>query len=438
MENKKTIAGWALYDWANSVYSLAITTAIFPGYYHQVSKEISGNSEISFVNFMSFEVSSVSLFSYAVSFSYLIITILSPFLGAVSDAKGNKKSLMLIFSLLGAVSCIFLYLFDKNNFSLGIICFILGSISFAGGNIFNDAMIPEITTHENYSKVSAIGFVAGYLGSVINLIICLYLILNYKIFGFINQTDAVKTSFIIVGVWWLFFSVISFLFIKENKLANKNKGILKLSLKKLNHAFKFSKNNNTVKAFLLSVFFYNMGVQTTLYMSTLYAAQEIKMKSEELIIVILLIQFVAVLGTYIISKIGNKIRYTKTLILGSFSWILLSFYAYIITSPFEFYFLAVGVGFVMGGVQSLSRSAFSLLISEQNDNATFFSFYSIIDKLSIVTGLFIYGQVNSITQNMRLSIFVVILFFVLAFIFTLFFRKVIKNSDNNLLKKYLY
>ncbi len=439
MKNKKTIFGWAIYDWSNSTYALAITTAIFPSYYNSVAKDVSINNEINIVNFLGFDVSSVSLFSYSISFSYLIITLLSPILGSISDYIQNKKIFMLIFSIIGSISCLLLYFFDKNNFSLGIICFTLGSISFAGGNIFNDSMIPDITTPENYSKLSSLGFISGYLGSVIHLIFCLILILNYKVFGFSNSIEPVKFSFILVGVWWLSFSILSYVCIKEEKnKSTKNNELIEKSFNHLKQVYNYAKSNILIKWFLISFFFYNMGVQTALYMSTLYAAQEIKMRGDELIIVILLIQFIAILGTFLITKFSKYISYTKNLALGIILWILLCIYAFLITTSFQFYLLAIGVGFIMGGVQSLSRGVFSLLISERNDNATLFSFYSIVDKASIIFGLLIYGKVNDITQSMRYSIFVLILFFIFALITNLIFREKVKKSEKEIFINSIY
>lgn len=226
-----TILGWLAYAWANSPYSLAIITAIFPSYYSQVSKEVAVRVEnnISIINFCGFETSSVSLFSYAISLSYLVITLTSPIIGSISDYTGNKKIFMKLFSILGGLSCIGLYLFDKKHYNLGVFAFALGAVCFSFGNIFIDALLPEITTEENYSKISAMGFISGYIGGVLHLIICLILILNYKFFGFKNEIEPVKLSFILVGIWWIGFSQITF-FTYKNKLTNvdKDHNILKL------------------------------------------------------------------------------------------------------------------------------------------------------------------------------------------------------------------
>lgn len=420
----KNIMGWALYDWANSSFALAITTAIFPNYYNQVSNEISKEG---IVYFLGYQFSSVSLFSYSISFSYLIIALSSPILGAVADTKNNKKLFMLIFSLIGSLSCFLLYFFDKNNFDIGILSFIMGLIAFSGGNVFNDAMITDITTKENYAKISSIGFISGYLGSLIHLVICLFLIIGYKELGFENQIQPVKISFILVSLWWIIFSLISFCLITNPDNYNNRVEKINLVTSSFNIVYSslvFIKSNRLLQIFLISTFFYNMGVQTSLYMSTVYAAKEIKMSGDELIIVVLIIQIVAILGTFLITKLKKNANFSTILVLGSIFWIFLCLYAYIIKTSLQFYFLALGVGFIMGGVQSLARGAFSNLISNnKNLSTTLFSFYSITDKLSIFIGLMIYGKVNSLTNNMRLSIFSIILYFLLALISSFLLKK---------------
>lgn len=432
--NKKTIFGWLAYTWANSPYSLAIITAIFPSYYSQVSKEAAVRIEnnISIVNFLGFETSSVSLFSYAVSLSYLVITLTSPLIGAISDYTGNKKIFMWLFSTLGSLACLLLYFFDKSNYNLGVFAFSLGAICFSFCHIFTDSLLPEITTPENYSKLSAKGFIAGYMGSVLHLIISLTLIINYQFFGFQNEIAPVKRSFILVGIWWFGFSQITFFTYKNNlKEVSKFDSVIKNSFENLYNAYIEVKKTDIIKWFLVSYFFYNMGVQTSIYMSSLFATEEVHLKSSELIITILLIQFVAILGTYVLTKISKNRSYSKILIFSTLFWIGLCFYAYFVKTSFQFYLLSVGVGLIMGSVQSLSRGVFSTLISDKNEKATFFSFYSIVDKASIIIALFIYGLVNQLTHSMRTSIFCIIFFFILAFFTTLKFKK--STAKSNLL-----
>lgn len=172
-----------------------------------------------------------------------------------------------------------------------------------------------------------------------------------------------------------------------------------------------------------------MGVQTSIYMSSLFATEEVHLKSSELIITILLIQFVAILGTYVLTKISKNRSYSKILIFSTLFWICLCFYAYFVKTAFQFYLLSVCVGLIMGSIQSLSRVVFSSLISDKNEKATFFSFYSIVDKASIIIALFIYGWVNQLTHSMRTSIFCIIFFFVLAFFTTLKFKKSATKSN---------
>lgn len=440
--NKKAVFGWTMYDWANSVYALAITTAIFPTYYSTISKSpdvmVRMDQNMSIVRFLGFEIPSVSLYSYALSLSYILIVVLSPILGAMADYSGSKKKFMMGFCLLGSISCSLLYYFDQNHYSLGIILFVLAALGYAGGNIFNDAFLPEVAEPSEYARVSARGFMMGYIGSVIQLIICLVLIMNFQKFGFSSAESATKVSFVLVGLWWFGFAQITFANLKDTPLTHKvdNKNMIKESFSELIKVLNVVKDNKNMKQFLLAFLFYNMGIQTVIFMASLFGTEEMHLKTPQLIMTVLIIQLVAVVGSQIFARASEKFGNFKTLLVGIFVWILICLVAYFITTPNQFYMLAGGVGFIMGGMQALSRATYSLLIPATEDNASFFSFYSITDKLSTILGLLSYGWVNQITRNMRTSILFLISYFIIGAILLFILKNRLGNiSSKNLLNE---
>jgi UMF1 family MFS transporter len=425
--NKKAVFGWSMYDWANSVFALAITTAIFPTYYAQISRSsdvmIRMENNMSVVSFFGFEVPSTSLYSYAVSFAYFIIVLLSPVLGAIADYSSSKKKFMIAFCFIGSLSCSLMYFFDSKHYELGIILFILAAIGYAGGNIFNDAFLPEITEPENYAKVSAKGFMMGYIGSVIQLIICLVLIMKYKLFGFKDSISATKLSFVLVGLWWFLFAQVTFFSLKENKIENKNDNLIIKGFEELYKALIQLKSAENTKNFLIAFLFYNMGLQTVLLMASLFGTEEIGLKTPQLILTVLIIQIVAIFGSQFFAFCSTKFGCLNTILYSIIVWIIVCITAYFITKDYHFYILAIIVGFIMGGTQAISRATYSFYLPETKDNASFFSFYSIIDKISIILGLFIYGFVNQITQDMRTSILFLITFFFLGILLLLRMKK---------------
>lgn len=427
--NKKAVFGWTMYDWANSVYALAITTAIFPTYYSAISKSpevmVRMDENMSIVRFLGLEIPSVSLYSYALSFSYFMIVFLSPILGAMADYSGSKKKFMFGFCSLGALSCSLLYFFDAQHYSLGIILFVAAALGYAGGNIFNDAFLPEVAEPSEYARVSARGFMMGYIGSVIQLIICLALIMKYEMFGFSDSISATKLSFVIVGLWWFGFAQITFANLKDSKPEHRvdNKNIVKESFIELGKVLNIIKENKNMKGFLVSFLFYNMGIQTVLYMASLFGTEEIHLKTPQLIMTVLIIQLVAIVGSQVFARASEKFGNIRTLLTGIVVWIVICIVAFFIKTAQEFYMIAGSVGFIMGGMQALSRATYSLLIPETDDNASFFSFYSITDKISIILGLLSYGWVNQITRNMRTSILFLISYFIVGAILLIILQK---------------
>lgn len=403
LSNKNKVQNaWAIYDWANSVYSLVITSTIFPVYYNSVTKGIDGSDR---VNFFGWEVVNTVLYSYSISFSFLIIAILSPLLSGIADASGKKLAFMKFFAYLGSISCIGLFFFDGANLEFGIMCSVLASIGYAGSIVFYNAYLPEIAEEHEYDFLSARGFALGYIGSVILLVFNLLMIQFPEWFGVPEGSFAARFSFLITGIWWAGFSQIPFRILPKNPFKKKieSKFLLK-GYEEIRRVFSQVRKIPVMKRYLASFFFYSMGVQTVMYLAASFGDKELGLPGDQLILTVLIIQFVAIIGSYLfafVSRIfGNKI----SLMIMVFIWIGICGAAYFVYSVYEFYALAFVVGMVMGGIQSLSRSTFSKLIPEETtEHASFFSFYDVTEKLAIVIGTFTYGAVEQWTGSMRNS-----------------------------------
>jgi UMF1 family MFS transporter len=411
LNNKRTINAWALFDWANSAYALVISTAIFPGYFEEYTpKEITlGN-----LNF-----SNSSLYSFAVSFSYIIIASLSPLLSGIADYSGRRKFFLKTFTLIGSLACTALYFFKgEPQLWLGTSAFILATIGFAGSLVFYDSYLPLIVTEDRYNKVSAKGYTYGYIGSVILLIFILMMIQKPDWFGLSDGQLGARIGFLLVGVWWLGFAQYTFKYMPKDKKNLFTAGMIKNGYREIAGAFNRVRNIPNIKHFLLAFFFYSAGVQTVIYLATIFAKKELAFETAELILLVLILQLVAIGGAYIFSLLGNRKGNKFSIMVMICIWIFICIAAYFTYDKLFFYVLASFVGLVMGGIQSLSRASYSMLIPEKDhDTTSYFSFYDVVYKSAIVGGTFLFGLVDNITNNMRYSVLTLAIFFIFGLYF---------------------
>jgi UMF1 family MFS transporter len=423
--NSRLINAWASFDWSNSVYNLIVTTAIFPIYYLSTTQSAFGGET---VQFFGMPVVNSVLYSYAISFSFLVIVFLAPVLSGIADFRGRKKRFMQFFTYLGSLACIGLYFFTGENVEYGITCAVLASIGFAGSLVFYNAFLPEVATEDKMDRVSARGFAFGYTGSVILLIINLVLYMKSDLFGFEDGGAATRFGFILVGAWWLGFSQIAFYYLEDHATGKKiTFNIFGNGTRKLKKVFAVVRKKTVMLRFLTAFFLYSMGVQTVMLLAPLFGEKEVGMTADEMIFVVLILQIVAIVGAYFFALIsrfkGNGFAIGTTLII----WIFICIMGYFLKDKISFYGLAGLLGFVMGGVQSISRSTWSKLIPEgTKDTASFFSFYDVTEKLAIVIGAFSYGFIDMITGSMRNSMVFMSLFFIGGFVI-LQFAKLKKN-----------
>lgn len=415
--NKKIIRAWTMYDWANSVYSLVITTAIFPIYYNSVTN--SGNSDK--VSFLGMHFTNTALYSYSLSFSFLLVAFLSPLLGGIADSRGNKKAFLKFFCILGSLSCAALYFFEgMDTLWIGITAFVFASVGWAGSIVYYNAFLPEIATPDMQDIVSARGFALGYIGSSLQLIFNLVMIMKPELFGITDKSFAPRFSFLLTGIWWLGFALITFPRLPaRTKPVMYNGHIFSKGFKELRKVLYEIKTRKALKTFLFSFFFYNMGVQTVMYVASLFGAKELKMQAGELIVTVLIIQFVGIAGAFLFSGLSKKFSNRSALLTAILVWIVICCAAFFVYTSLQFYILGFMVGMVMGGIQSLSRSTYSKMLPQTGDNASYFSFYDVCDKIGLVFGTASYGIIEEITGSMRNSVIALASFFIIGMVLLL-------------------
>lgn len=418
LNDPRTVRAWYMYDWANSVYSLVISSAIFPIYYKAVTT-VNGNDH---VEFFGFAIQNSVLYSYALSLSFLIVAAILPLLSGVADYTGKKKTFMKFFVWLGSLSCIGLYFFqDASMVWWGILCAVLASIGYSGSLVFYDAFLPEIVTEDRYDATSARGYSMGYYGSVLLMVACLLLIMNAPAFGFTgNQAEAelaaTRFSFLVVGIWWIGFSLIPFNVLPENMYSKTPSGnIWTNGYDEIVKVWRNLKQQGDLKRYLIAFFFYNSGVQTVMYLAALFGTDVLKLESSKLIFTILLIQLVASVGAWLFARLSFIKGNRYSLLSMNVIWIGVCVAAYFITTEYQFYGLAFVVGMIMGGIQSLSRATYSKLIpADTMDHTSYFSFYDVAYNLSIVMGTFSFGFINQMTGDMRNSALFLAVYFILG------------------------
>jgi UMF1 family MFS transporter len=467
--SKRVINGWAMYDWANSVYNLVITTTFFPIYF---TKATAHHFRSDIIPFLGMRVNNSSLYSYSVSAAYLVIALLYPVLTSIADTRGNKKRFMQVFCYMGALGCSALFLFDGSNVGLGVLCFMLASMGYVGSLVFYNAYLPEIAAPEDQDSVSAKGYSYGYIGSVIMQLIGFAIVLLMPQKPFLS----LRLNFLLVGLWWAGFAQLTFAVLpKVTRQATAATNVFKAGFAEVRKVYAEVKKLGVLKRYLRAFFFYSIGVQTVMTAATIFGSNSLKLDDTKLIITIVLIQLVAIVGATWMSRLSRKYGNIRVLMGVVAFWILICISAYLTAGqaehlrPFHdkiaeleqqkedlqakksqmtatafeeadasveadlsrwrhdlephqqpieysFYLLALGVGLVMGGIQSLSRSTYSKLMPPTKDTASYFSYYDLTEKLAIVIGMFTFGFVIQITGSVKNAIVCLILFFILGVI----------------------
>ena len=462
---KKVINAWAMYDWANSVYNLVITTTFFPIYFLAVTKQPEwGNGNA--VPILGIKFINSSLYDYCIAFAYLLIALSYPILTSVADTRGNKKNFMRFFCYMGAMGCASLYFFQKETLWIGICGLILGAMGYVGSLVFYNAYLPELAAPEDRDRISAKGYSYGYVGSVLLQLIGFALVIVMK--G--NEGTASRITFALVGIWWFGFAQITFRGLpRVDRKALKKVNVFTDGFTEIKKVYAQVSKMPVLKRFLRGFFFYSMGVQTVMLAATQFGSKTLAMDETKLIVSVVLIQLVAILGAVVMSRLSARFTNIPVLIGVIVLWMGICLAAFLTAQkaeplkPFHdqvealemkkktmqefnatdaeyklvdkeiatlkasfadqqtpveycFYGLAIAVGLVMGGIQSLSRSTYSKLMPETKDTASYFAYYDFTEKIAIVIGMFSFGTIHQVTGSMKYSVLSLMIFFFIGLI----------------------
>ncbi|MGG5487014.1 MFS transporter [Gaetbulibacter sp. PBL-D1] len=437
--SKKLLNAWAFYDWANSVYTLTIASSIFPLFYGSLFA-----TKTELVSAFGYEFKQTVLIEIVTAFTFLVVAFSSPILSGIADFVGNKKTFMKFFCYVGGLGCIGLYWFSKDLIHVSLLFYFMGLIGYWGSLVFYNSYLPDIAYEDQQDSISAKGFSLGYIGSVLLLILNLFMVMFPEWFGFDVGTteesrnaasiEAMRISFITVGLWWIIFSQYTFYVLPKgtSKGHKVTKSVIFNGFTELKSVWKELKQNLRLKRYLYAFFVFSMAVQTIMLMAVYFGEKEIlwaddNEKRTGLIVSILVIQLVAVFGAVLTSRASKRFGNKHTLIVINAIWMLLCVCAYFVTLPIHFYVTAAFVGLVMGGIQALARSTYSKYLPETEDSTSYFSFYDVAEKIGIVIGMAIFAIVDHIS-TMRNAIVFLFLFFLFGII--LLFRVPKSNPEN--------
>ncbi len=400
--NKKTEWSWIFYDWANSAFTLAITTAILPIYFKSMadSAGIAANM-------------STAYWGYSKSAATLLVALLAPILGTIADYKGFKKKFFTFFLGFGVLATAALALVPEGRWELLLGIFIFATIGFSGANIFYDAFLTDVAPPERMDIVSTRGFGYGYIGSTIPFIVCIGLTLMHDQLG-MTMDMAVKAGFIITALWWGIFSVPMLKNVKQAYYIEPEPQAVRKSFKRLLETLKNVRQHKIVFVFLLAYFFYIDGVNTIISMATVYGT-DVGIDSNTLLVVLLATQVVAFPFAILFGHLANRFSGRRMIIVGIIIYIFTCLYAYQLDTAFEFWVLGMLVASAQGGIQALSRSYYGKIIPKEKSNE-FFGFYNIFGKFSTFMGPLIVAYVTQVTGSSQFGVLAIVALFIIGLV----------------------
>jgi UMF1 family MFS transporter len=399
MQNKKSIYSWAFYDWANSAYATTVMAGFFPLFFKAY---YSADADVT--------VSTAQL-GFANSLSSFIIVLIAPLLGAIADAGSLKKRFLFIFAYLGILMSATLSLVSAGEWQIAAFVYILANIGFMGSNTFYDGLLPSVSDEKSVDYISGLGFALGYLGGGILFAINVWMVQDYSFFGFLDEAEAIKASFISVSIWWAVFSLPILIFVKEKKNGNNEK-VIQQGYLRLKNTFLKIKRLKGLGLFLLAYWLYIDGVDTIIRMAVDYG-MALGFNSHDLILALLIVQFVGFPATLLFAKLAGFWDTKKTIFLAIGIYIFIIIWASYMQETYEFYVLAIMIALVQGGIQALSRSYYSRMIPHTHA-AEFFAFYNFLGKFAAIFGPLLIATVALFTESSRMAIASVSVFFVLG------------------------
>ncbi len=420
-DDKDSLFGWCMYDWANSAYATTVSAGLFPAYFIAAVVPISGWAVFGF------EIPAASLHPFAVGFAAFLAFLAAPILGAIADFSAAKKRFLLFFAYLGATATLLLYFAGPGRVAATLTIFIIAQIGFVAANVFYDAFLPQIATGEEMDQMSARGFAYGYLGGGLQFALSLGLVAGYEQIG-ISRDLAVRLSMAMAALWWGGFTLVTMRKLKEPRIVVEMPERFRRYPKALAYAaVGISRTLETTRKvsrfphlalFLVAFMFYNDGIQTVLQMAVVYGTDELGLDFTTLMLTLLIVQFVAIAGAVVFSRIARVLGTKRSVMITLVAWSGIVIYAYFIETAGEFFLLGALVGIVMGGSQALSRSFYGSMIPA-NASAEFYGFYSVFAKFSAITGPFVFGIVRMVGSS-RTAILSLIVFFIVGLILLYF------------------
>jgi UMF1 family MFS transporter len=393
------------------VYSLVITTAIFPIFYNAVTtaRDASGAVVSDRVDFLGTTFINTQLYSYVLAASFVVVIILSPLLSGMADYAGKKLLFMKVFAVVGSLACAGLAAFNPEHLEWSMAALFVANIGFWGSLGFYNAFLPEIAPPEDHDRLGARGYVMGYLGSLILLLVCLAMIM-----GIGKHTT--RWAFVLVGVWWIAWAQPAFRRLPRNPYGRKAHGnLLTHGFAELRGVARELRGQPALKRYLMSFFIVSMAVQTIMLMASSFGIKEVKLSDTQLIVAIIAVQLLAIPGAFLMAWLSSRIGNLRTLAVCLAVWVGVCIYAYAFVTDVNGFFVAAGIiGFMMGGTQSMNRSTYSKMLPETQDHASYFSFYEVLEKGGLIIGMFSWGTIEGLTGSMRTSVLALILFFVAA------------------------
>jgi UMF1 family MFS transporter len=389
--DKKAVWGWAMYDWANSAYVTTVMAGFFPVFFKQYW---SYGADVN--------VSTAQL-GFGNSIASLIVALMAPVLGAIADKGSAKKKFMLLFAYLGVLMSIGLFMVQQGQWALAIFVYAMGIIGFSGANVFYDSLLPSVADEDNIDYISSFGFSMGYLGGGLLFLVNVLMTLMPQKFGLPDAAAAVRVSFLTVAVWWGLFTLFTIAWVKEAKTASPpaaGESVVRAGFRQLTGTFKKLRHMKVVLLFLLAYWFYIDGVDTIIRMAVDYGLS-LGFESSDLILALLIVQFVGFPAALAYGKLGQKWGVRKAIYLGIAIYMAVTVYGTMMTQKHEFYILAVVIGLVQGGIQALSRSYYSRLIPKDKA-AEFYGFYNMLGKFAAIMGPALMAIVGLITRRLMM------------------------------------